>query len=78
MNIRRRKGDKMETYVITAIEEADYGCEENTCGAKALVIMQDRNKNTLSVEMTEEYISTAGIDVGSEVTLSKDGQYYPI
>ena len=64
----------MDIYKITNIEEADYGCEECIAGPKALVTLKGHDGAERKVEMTEDRIAFAGIDIGKNVIFGEDGK----
>ena len=65
----------MEVYEVVNIEEAFYGCEENTDGARAIVTLKTVSGEVTQAEMTEEWIALSGIDIGKTLVLGDDGKY---
>ncbi len=57
----------MDIYTVTNIEEADYGCEENFEGARALLTLTNSGKDELRVQAAEEWLAQNKIDIGAEV-----------
>ncbi|MBQ9605101.1 MAG: (deoxy)nucleoside triphosphate pyrophosphohydrolase [Firmicutes bacterium] len=68
----------MEIYKVTAIEEADYGCEECALGPKALVTFLCADNTVKKAEITEDWLAYTGIDVGKNVVWGADGKYRPV
>lgn len=68
----------MEIYKVTNIEEADYGCEENTEGARALITLTDAKGRKTSTVAAEEWLTFTGIDTGKAVVYGADGKLRPI
>ena len=64
----------MKIYKVVNIEEADYGCEESSCGARALVLLESGDTEC-KVEMSEDWIAFSGIDTGKTVICCEDGKF---
>lgn len=65
-------------YIITRIEEADYGCEERTDGYKPMVRVHlcDKDGNVEIVEMEDALMYSRKLDEGSEAMIGLDGALY--
>ncbi len=68
----------MEIYTVKNIEEADYGCEENFEGARALLTLTDADNNECREQVGEDRLAFTGIDIGSRVVFGSDGKLRPV
>ena len=67
----------MEVYTVTAITEADYGCEETSRKEPAALLklkpLESTESSILRVEVAESVLSDQGIVEGKKVCFAADG-----
>lgn len=64
-----------ESWKVTEIEEADYGCEEcGPEGPKALVFLENETGEKRQREIPEKVLSARGIREGSFLRFGEDGK----
>lgn len=67
----------MEVYTVSAITEADYGCEETNreeqMALLSLMPLEATEEGTRFVEVAESVLSSQGIEEGKKVCFAADG-----
>lgn len=62
----------MKTYIVTDIEEPDFGCEGVLDGQQIIDIVTLRDKSSnedIKIKVADAYLYSEDIDIGTEVTL---------